>query len=122
MRQKIKIANGFAEDQTVILEAENKIPEGLSPASRVLADSDNAAFIYILDSEEGFSYVVLHEELWPLLKEALTSKMEVKLTDGETTFVLEDFQEEMNELLTNIQGNANYGTDMVNLVEGVFLQ
>ncbi|WLR51600.1 hypothetical protein LC040_01475 [Bacillus tianshenii] len=121
MRQRIEVTRGFVDNQKVVLEIGETITEGINPISTVLVDSDNLAFVYLLDSDDGYRYVVLNEQLWPLLKEAVDHEMEVVLTDGTTILSLHDMGEEIGYLIDNIKGNSNYGEEMMTRVEEVFV-
>jgi hypothetical protein len=94
----------------------------LKAAVRVLADSDRLAFIYILESSDEYVYVSISNQFWPELKKVLTNHSSVSLLINDHPIVLEGIEEELQELISNIKGNSNYGDKMVNEVESVFLK
>ncbi|WLD94927.1 hypothetical protein [Alkalihalobacillus sp. AL-G] len=93
----------------------------LQPSGQVLVDSDSQSFIYILDSSDDFVYVSFSKEHWGALKDIIDKSKEVKLeTPNHPTLVLECFKPELEYLIENIKGNANYGNEMMKSVESVF--
>ncbi|WP_246938587.1 hypothetical protein [Bacillus pinisoli] len=92
----------------------------LSAAERVLVDSDQLAFIYILENNEEYVYLALSSPFWPELKKALADDASVQLVMNELELELIGLKDELEYLIQNIQGNANYGSDMEKEVEKVF--
>ncbi|OEH91603.1 hypothetical protein [Bacillus solimangrovi] len=117
MRQTIEVKQGIVENGIVVLKTAHTIKESLKAGERVLVDSDNLAFVYILEDEDAFIYVTLPNSVWPVLKQALLEDLSVKLTDGKTVIQLDELNEEMNYLIDNIKDNSNYGEEMERLVE-----
>ena len=87
----------------------------------MLVDSDNIAFIYILETEEDFIYVAIPYELWPDMKRVLTEDIPIFLQSGTVELELTNFKEELAYLIENIDGNANYGEQMEQAVKEIFL-
>ncbi|TLS37794.1 hypothetical protein [Pseudalkalibacillus caeni] len=115
----------FFEDQES--EASFKIDDNalsiknLEPAERVLVDSDNMAFIYLFDGEEGYTYFGFQKDTWPMLNMMIKNDKKVYILDNENNKKeLIQLKEEMEYLIENINGNANYGVDLVSAVEEVF--
>ncbi|WP_050182705.1 hypothetical protein [Domibacillus robiginosus] len=92
----------------------------LKPVHQVITDSDAAAFVYLAEAEPGYVYLYVHESTWKEVKRALDSRYPIEAAGTDGTFLLESFYEEMNDLLVNIEGNSNYGEEMVEKVERVF--
>ncbi|OLN23844.1 hypothetical protein BTO30_02575 [Domibacillus antri] len=92
----------------------------LQAANQVITDSDAFAFVYLAEAEPGYVYLYLHESTWPDVKKAVEGKNSVEAAGTDGTFTLVSFHEEMEELLANIEGNSNYGEEMVEKVERVF--
>lgn len=92
----------------------------LAAAGQVITDSDARAFLYLAEGEPGFVYLYIHEQTWPDVKKALQEEVAVYACGTDGTLELVSFHEEMNELLANIEGNSNYGEEMVEKVEHVF--
>ncbi|MEH7239253.1 hypothetical protein [Bacillus sp. JJ1562] len=94
---------------------------GLRASGQMLVDSDSLAFIYKLENEQEFIYVSLPSAVWPSLKKVISEKQQVILHLEENEIELADIIPELEYLLENIEGNANYGNEMVELVESTFL-
>ncbi|MGG3999361.1 hypothetical protein [Anoxybacillus kestanbolensis] len=94
--------------------------QGLQPRQHMLVDSDECAFIYILEAEDAFVYVVMPKNVWGALKEVLVTKEPVFLVGSDTTIALDGIHEEIAYLIENIKGNANYGEEMEQAVTAFF--
>ncbi|WP_244895383.1 hypothetical protein [Evansella clarkii] len=95
--------------------------EELEPEGQILADSDGKAFVYLLADKEGFAHLRFPEQVWSDLSVERKSTPPVKLQLGQNEAVeLPEFWNELNSLLENIQGNSNYGPEMVEAVETIF--
>jgi hypothetical protein len=92
----------------------------LQPAGQILVDSDHLSFIYIMEDNEDYTYIILPEQLWPAIKTAHEHKSSVWLIFGEEQRELANFYEELQFVLSNIKGNSNYGDEMVIKVEHFF--
>ncbi|MCI2253452.1 hypothetical protein L2D08_03635 [Domibacillus sp. PGB-M46] len=92
----------------------------LKPVSQVITDSDAAAFVYLAEAEPGYVYLYVHESTWEEVKRAIDGGHPVEAAGEDGTFLLASFHEEMSDLLVNIEGNSNYGEEMVEKVERVF--
>lgn len=87
---------------------------------RMLVDSDQLSFIYIMETENELIYIGIPKEYWSDLKSALQKGNSVILRTGESELELSAIHEELAYLIENIKGNANYGKEMVEAVEEVF--
>ena len=76
--------------------------------------------VYILETEESFTYLILGEHTWAPLKEAMNREIPVYLAAEEQTLELIQLHQELNYLIDNIKDNANYG-DMEEKVKSTFL-
>lgn len=94
----------------------------LTPAQRVLVDSDHFAFIYILETPKEYVYLPLPKEHWADLKKVLEKQATVTLSVNNKEIVLEAIIEELQYVISNIEGNANYGDQMVEEVEAHFVK
>lgn len=92
----------------------------LIPAKQVLVDSDEMAFIYIVEEAGAFSYLSFKETVWPALLQMVQEGNDPVLQVGNEQIVLEQFVQELEGLLYNIEGNSNYGEAFVQKVETVF--
>ncbi|MGG1573337.1 hypothetical protein [Fictibacillus sp. NRS-1165] len=90
--------------------------------SRMLVDSDQLSFIYVMESEDDLVYIGLPEPVWGQLNEALVNELPVVLKKAEedTFFELSSLHAELSYLLENIKDNSNYGDDMLKAVDRSF--
>ncbi|GAE32687.1 hypothetical protein [Halalkalibacter hemicellulosilyticus] len=100
---------------------ELSVAQELKPGERMLVDSDQLEFIYILENEEGFFYVSFSEPIWESLKlmKEQSKRCIVQLND-QVEVELKNLFEELNYLLSNIDGNGNYGEELEDAVKRVF--
>lgn len=119
MKKKITINSAQVLDNKLNLMTSETI-KGLSPREHMLVDSDQFAFIYIMENADDFTYIVIPELIWPALKGALNGNIQVFLVSGEEQIELVLFHEELKYLINNIRGNGNYGDKMVEKVEVAF--
>jgi len=124
MQKRIELTKQLIKDRQLELHTEdesfNKL--NLRASGRMLVDSDALSFIYILENNEEFVYVSLTSNLWSSLKEVIDEKLDVILFIGNQTINLEGLIEELTYLISNIEGNANYGEQMVSQVEEIFVK
>ncbi|KOP81754.1 hypothetical protein ACFFHH_17835 [Cytobacillus solani] len=123
MKKKIKIINAeWNKNEELVLHVE----EGVSilemkPMGQMLVDSDQLAFIYVVDKDDEYTYISIPESTWPKLKNALENCTAIYITDQNEQLLLTDFHEELSYLIENIKGNSNYGEVMVEKVEALFV-
>lgn len=82
----------------------NKDIKGLTAAARMIVDSDNMEFVYLLDDGDSFQRLHFVRETWSMLKDFHGSE---PVVNGEIR--LAEFWEELDFLLDNIVDNKNYG-------------
>ncbi|KMK77305.1 hypothetical protein [Alkalihalobacillus pseudalcaliphilus] len=86
------------------------VAEQLQDGERMLVDSDQLAFVYILEDAEQFYYLVFVEAIWQGLAKIYNEDKRVQVVfNDEKTIVLTAIHNELEFLLENIQGNGNYG-------------
>ncbi|WP_375346452.1 hypothetical protein ACEWPB_05100 [Priestia megaterium] len=95
--------------------------EQLEDTKQMLVDSDNMSFVYVVDINDQFMYVGLSDNIWANLKHVLHKDMKVFLEINKKVVELSAVKEELSYLISNIEGNVNYGDEMVARVEEVFL-
>ncbi|MEH7561683.1 hypothetical protein [Priestia megaterium] len=95
--------------------------EQLEDTKQMLVDSDNRSFVYVVDINDQFMYVGLSDNIWANLKHVLHKDMKVFLEINKKVIELSAVKEELSYLISNIEGNVNYGDEMVARVEEVFL-
>jgi hypothetical protein len=123
MKRRIEVNEAVLDQERMILKAmpfEEDDLNGLTAKGQMLVDSDQLAFIYIMDNNEDFIYTNLPAEVWPQLKTALDSGIPVDLNVNGLTIELIDIHDELSYLLENIKGNANYGEEMEKKVVETF--
>lgn len=101
------------EDEALKCLAEEQT-EGLQAAARMIVDSDNQSFIYLLDGGEAFSRVHFGEKTWNMLRDHHGSEIILN-----TDVILTDFWDELDHLINNIEGN-NYGEAFERAVKETF--
>ncbi|CAM4091992.1 hypothetical protein BAMA_17450 [Bacillus manliponensis] len=123
MQNKIQVKSVEKKENALIFCAENTElrVEELSTRDHVLVDSDNLAFLYILENETSFIYVSIPHTCWEEMHEAMKNDMTMFVRVNEVELELSAMKEEVEYLVENIEGNANYGEELVNEVEKVFL-
>ncbi|WP_050614337.1 UPF0738 family protein [Bacillus testis] len=105
------------------LSAQIRLDKGfeISARGQMLVDSDQFALVYIIEYQGEYAYLSFPEETWPVLHEGLKNQFPVYVNHEEKETELVDFMEELAYLVDNIKGNANYGDDMGQKIEKVFL-
>jgi hypothetical protein len=99
-----------------------EVPQELEvqAGGQLITDSDNQAFVYLMDVVDGYIYVQFPKTVWPLLATSLEADKEPVLTWGQSEIQLDNFREELSMLIFNIEGNHNYGEEFSNAVEEAF--
>ena len=99
-------------------EKQNRIQ--IQPAGQMLADSDNVAFIYVVEEEASYSYLKIPQDYWSYLVPLLNTQTNPILLINDQEIELINFTDELTMLLLNIEGNDNYGNFFVETVEREF--
>ena len=92
----------------------------VTAGGQLITDSDNMAFVYLMDNQDGYTYVQFPKIVWPLLAVSLSSNQDPKIAWGESDIQLTNFREELEMLIFNIEGNHNYGAEFTEAVEEAF--
>lgn len=122
MQNRIEILNATLSDDELRLTCETEGKEAeRKPSGQMLVDSDNIAFVYILELADSFEYVMIKEHIWPELKQAHDQRKPIVLEAGNESIELSGPHDELEYLLENIKDNANYGEEMEETVKRVFL-
>jgi hypothetical protein len=108
-------------DQLILQIDQNGISQW-KDGERMLVDSDQLSFIYVLETEDDLVYIGLTEPFWGKLSEALTARLPVVLqvAGGEEALLLGARHSELSYLIENIKDNSNYGEEMLEAVEKAF--
>jgi len=123
MQNKIQVKSVEERENALIFCAENTEIEvkELSARNHVLVDSDHLSFLYILENESAFIYVSIPHTYWEAMNGAMKSDKAMFVRVNNIEIELEQLKEEVEYLIENIEGNANYGEELVTAVEKVFL-
>ncbi|MGM7680878.1 hypothetical protein ACSVDA_01865 [Cytobacillus sp. Hm23] len=123
MRKIITIASYEINEQLIQLcsnDTSINITKG-KDTKQMLVDSDQTAFIYIIECDEEYVYIKIPLDCWNGLKQLLLHNYQAVLQVGNQRLQLENMKEELEYLINNIKGNTNYGDEMVSKVEEIFL-
>lgn len=119
MKKRIIIMSSNVNSNKLVLKADESI-NGLLPAEQILVDSDQFSFIYLMEDKQEYTYIVLPDTIWPHLNDALVQNIPVWISFNGEQMELTNFHNELEYVISNIQGNSNYGEDMVKKVEEIF--
>ena len=111
--------SNFEQDQLHFSLNDNEVNLQLKPAGQLIADSDDFAFIYLLDAVKTIITCVFHRVVGRILYIFYKRKNPL-LRIGEEVIELTNFYEELEMLVYNIEGNYNYGAEFVQAVEQHF--
>ncbi|KOY82428.1 hypothetical protein I6G82_14720 [Lysinibacillus macroides] len=112
--------SNFEQDQLHFSLNDNEEKLQLKPAGQLIADSDDFAFVYLLDAGEDYHYLRFPLSSWENLVHILQKKENPILRIGEASIELTNFYDELEMLVYNIEGNFNYGAEFVQAVEQHF--
>ncbi|MBM7096075.1 MULTISPECIES: hypothetical protein [Alteribacter] len=93
-------------------------------SGQMLADSDAKTFIYIIEDDSSFTYIRFPAGSWEALqsvRDDLPVVLELMAQNKEAVQLeLTGFWTEIDYLVDNIEGNTNYGDEMMKAVEKAF--
>ncbi|KIL45704.1 hypothetical protein [Jeotgalibacillus soli] len=122
MRKKVWLNKTIQEASQLVLQGESTDVIGtLNPSGQMVVDSDELAFVYLAEEGDEFTYLYLPDFIWPELKMAVEADQNVVVRLGRSDMTLLQLKDELAYLVSNIEGNGNYGEAMVQKVESVFL-
>src|SRR5690606_19253158 len=101
---------------------EKKQLSQLQSTGQVIVDSDNEAFLYIIEENEAYSYISFAKNVWPHLLQMLLAEQKAYLKVEDGLLPLQQFADELQGLLYNIEGNSNYGDQFVENIEKAFAE
>ncbi|PKG25555.1 UPF0738 family protein [Niallia nealsonii] len=123
MNKKLQIIKAELMEKELILSVDQSIPfDHIKAAGQMLVDSDDISFIYLLETDDQYVYLVIAKEYWSEIKESKELGVPVYISNGSEKIALEQFLEELDYLIQNIEGNGNYGEEMEKAVEAAFIQ
>lgn len=121
MRKTYIVDSGSQNGSEIqFLLQEEPLNMDVTAGGQLITDSDNMAFVYLMDSQDGYTYVQFPKVVWPLLAVSLTINQEPKIAWGKSDIQLTNFREELEMLIFNIEGNHNYGAEFTEAVEEAF--
>lgn len=121
MRKSYSIENFKHVNDELYLILNEKVGNlHFQPANQVIADSDDFAFVYLVDTGDAYSYIRFPQVIWPQLVGILQREKDPMLTWGDQSMTLNGFYEELKMLVYNIEGNNNYGAEFSSAVEEAF--
>lgn len=121
MSKIIEVKSIINKSNKLIISCNRPSLAEIEPKGQMLVNSDEFAFIYIVECENEYMYLSLPEDTWEQLNEVCQSKSPVVLSNNTEEIELPHFVEELLYLIDNIKGNANYGDKMGSRVEKVFM-
>ncbi|MER2115494.1 MAG: hypothetical protein ABS904_06965, partial [Solibacillus isronensis] len=71
---------------------------------------------------EAYSYISFSKNVWPQLLQMLLAEQKAYLKVEDGLLPLQQFADELQGLLYNIEGNSNYGDQFVENIEKVFAE
>lgn len=110
----------YKNEQLYFSVNDNELNIQFKPAGQMIADSDDFAFIYLLDTGDEYHDLRFPPPMWTELKHILQTKQNPKLQVGTEVLELANFYEELEMLVYNIEANYNYGSEFVQAVEAHF--
>ena len=116
-----RIDSGLRNDEQILfLLAEHaEKPQGI-PSGKMITDSDNFSFVYLLEVEEGYNHLHFTQAVWPLMVDVLTTDTDPAFSWQDELISLPGFRDELTMLIYNIEGNDNYGEVFSSAVEQAF--
>jgi len=121
MRKTYTVVSGVQNGSDIRFKLqEDPIGQEVKAGGQLITDSERNAFVYLMDGQDGYTHVQFPMNVWHYLVAALGADKEPVLAWGQTEISLENFREELNMLIFNIEGNHNYGEEFSNSVEDAF--
>lgn len=122
MNKRIELTEAKFETDNLILQSSSIISNinGLQAKGQMLVDSDKLSFVYLLETEDEFVYAGIPYSVWNELKEARDKGYRAMIRIEDQDIELVGLYDELNYLIENIKGNANYGEEMEKKVEELF--
>ena len=118
---QIQIDSGIrdAEEIRFLLAETADEPQGI-PSGKMITDSENLSFVYLLEVEEGYCQLHFTQAMWPLMVDVLKLDADPILSWQDKVIALVGFKDELTMLIYNIEGNDNYGETFSLAVEQAF--
>ncbi|WP_019413398.1 hypothetical protein [Paenisporosarcina sp. TG20] len=121
MRKTYTVINGVKNGSEIrFLLEEDSSGHEVKAGGQLITDSEKNAFVYLMDDTVGYTHIQFPKAVWSLLADSLVADKEPVLVWGKKDISLDNFREELNMLIFNIEGNHNYGEEFSTAVEEVF--
>lgn len=121
MNNQLRVETGLQnENELLFLLTSTKEFINETPSGKMITDSEELSFVYLLEIDDGYSQVHFSKAVWPLMLDVLKFDLDPILSWGEKELPLIGFKEELTMLIYNIEGNNNYGETFTNAVETAF--
>lgn len=116
-----RIDSGLRNDEQILflVAEQGEKPRGI-PSGKMITDSDNLSFVYLLEVEDGYEHLHLTQAVWPLMVDVLMTNLDPVLSWKDDIISLPGFKDELTMLIYNIEGNDNYGETFSSAVEQAF--
>lgn len=123
MHKQIIISSAeWIEDRLIFsTEYTDFILDEWKPHEHMLVDSNHLTFLYMLESKEDYCYVTIPHTYWKFCKALMVRQKKAYIRFDGKELELKKMKEELQYLVQNIEGNANYGETLVKTVEEIFL-
>ncbi|WP_338753579.1 hypothetical protein [Bacillus sp. FJAT-52991] len=122
MRKTIHFTKAIWNEKELALLSEHPVSLSAVKASgQMIVDSDQKAFVYLAEENDEFIYLYIHESVWGELQKAIEKEASLLAVGEDARLQLSHWSEELSYLISNIEGNSNYGEEMVESVEKIFL-
>jgi Family of unknown function (UPF0738) len=116
-----QIDSGIQDGEEIrfLLDETADQPQGI-PSGKMITDSDDLSFVYLLEVEKGYRQLHFTQAVWPLMVDVLKSGVDPVLAWKDEVIRLSGFKDELSMLIYNIEGNDNYGEAFSSAVEQAF--
>ncbi|WP_157796188.1 UPF0738 family protein [Bacillus xiapuensis] len=122
MRKTIHFKRTSWSGNELQLHAEEPVSlANVTASGQMIVDSDNLAFVYLAEEQDDYIYLYIHEDTWGDLRKAWKDGADLVAAGRDAHLALTNWKEELSYLVSNIEGNSNYGEAMVATVENVFV-
>lgn len=121
MCTRIFIEEGIQDQGQVKFLASHKSNVKIGePSGKMITDSEQMTFVYLLDEEDAYGQIHFEQKVWPEMVAALEKGQDPVFMYQDKKIVLTGFIDELTMLIFNIEGNHNYGVTFASTVEEVF--
>jgi hypothetical protein len=121
MRKKIYLTKAIETSNSLELSSEASVSlQHLEGTGRMIVDSDSLAFVYLAEDDQDYTYIYLLETVWAEVRRAIENQKRIEAVSEDVRLELVQLKEEIQYLIQNIEGNSNYGEEMVSKVEAIF--